>query len=69
MFSCGTLKSNGLKRRQIIFESAWGSMSFWRDKISDVEKTLAPQKFVRIHRSLIVNLDAISEIQSCGGGE
>jgi two-component system LytT family response regulator len=40
-----------------------------RNKISDFEKTLAPEKFVRIHRSLIVNLDAISEVQSCGGGE
>lgn len=40
-----------------------------RDKISDFEKTLAPDKFIRIHRSVIVNLDAVSEIQSCGGGE
>jgi two-component system LytT family response regulator len=27
-----------------------------RNKISDFEKTLAPEKFVRIHPSLIVNL-------------
>ena len=40
-----------------------------RNKISDFEKTLAPEKLVRIHRSLIVNLAAISEIPSCGGGE
>jgi two-component system LytT family response regulator len=40
-----------------------------RDRISDFEKALSPDKFVRIHRSIIVNLDAIAEIQSCGGGE
>jgi two-component system LytT family response regulator len=40
-----------------------------RDKISDFEKSLDPGKFVRIHRSLIVNLDAVAEMQSCGGGE
>ena len=40
-----------------------------RDRISDFEKTLLSNKFVRIHRSIIVNLDAIAEIQSCGGGE
>jgi two-component system LytT family response regulator len=40
-----------------------------RNKISDFEKARAPQKFVRIQRSLIVNIDAISEIQSCGRGE
>jgi two-component system LytT family response regulator len=38
-----------------------------RNKISDFEKTLAPEKFVRIHPSLIVNLAAIAEIQSCRG--
>jgi len=40
-----------------------------REKISDFEQTLSPDKFVRIHRSVIVNLDAIAEIQSCGSGE
>ncbi len=40
-----------------------------REKISDFEKSLAPDTFIRIHRSVIVNLDAVSEIQSCGGGE
>jgi len=40
-----------------------------RDKISDFEQTLPRDKFVRIHRSLIVNLDCIAELQSCGGGE
>src|SRR4029077_19183715 len=40
-----------------------------REKISDFEHTLDPGRFVRIHRSLIVNLDAVLEQQSCGGGE
>lgn len=40
-----------------------------RDKISDFERTLPSEKFVRIHRSIIVNLDAIAEIQNCGAGE
>jgi two-component system, LytTR family, response regulator len=40
-----------------------------RERITDFEKSLAPDTFVRIHRSIIVNLDAVSEIQSCGGGE
>ena len=40
-----------------------------RDRISDFEKTLLSNKFIRIHRSIIVNLDAIAEIKSCGGGE
>ena len=40
-----------------------------RDKIGDFLKTLAPETFVRIHRSIVVNLDAVAEIQSDGGGE
>jgi two-component system LytT family response regulator len=40
-----------------------------RDKIGDFQRTLAPESFVRIHRSIVVNLDAVSEIQSDGGGE
>ncbi len=40
-----------------------------REKISDFERSLPPGRFVRIHRSIIVNLDAVAEQQSCGGGE
>jgi two-component system LytT family response regulator len=40
-----------------------------RDRISDFEHSLAHEKFIRIHRSVIVNVDAIAEIQNCGGGE
>ncbi|HEY2513687.1 MAG TPA: response regulator [Polyangiaceae bacterium] len=40
-----------------------------REKIGDLERTLPRDKFVRIHRSIIVNLDAVAEVQACGGGE
>jgi two-component system LytT family response regulator len=40
-----------------------------REKIGDFETSLPPDTFIRIHRSVIVNLDAVSEMQSCGGGE
>jgi two-component system, LytTR family, response regulator len=40
-----------------------------REKISDYECALPADKFLRIHRSIIVNLDFVSEIQACGGGE
>jgi two-component system LytT family response regulator len=40
-----------------------------RDKISDFERMLPADRFIRIHRSIIVNLDAVAELQSCGGGE
>jgi two-component system LytT family response regulator len=40
-----------------------------REKISDFERSLAPGKFARIHRSILVNLNAVAEMQSCGGGE
>ena len=40
-----------------------------RERIGDFEQALPRDKFIRIHRSVIVNLDAILEIQNCGGGE
>lgn len=40
-----------------------------REKISDFERLLPPERFLRIHRSIIVNIDAVSEIQNCGSGE
>jgi two-component system, LytTR family, response regulator len=40
-----------------------------RESISDFQETLVPDTFIRIHRSVIVNLDAISEMQNCGGAE
>jgi two-component system LytT family response regulator len=40
-----------------------------RERISDFQQTLVPDTFIRIHRSIIVNLDAVSEMQNCGGTE
>ena len=40
-----------------------------REAIGDFQKTLSPDTFIRIHRSVIVNIDAVSEMQGCGGGE
>src|SRR5208283_1222745 len=36
--------------------------------ISDLEKRLDPKKFVRIHRSTVVNIDWIKEVASLPGG-
>jgi two-component system LytT family response regulator len=40
-----------------------------REKISVFERLLPPERFLRIHRSIIVSIDSIAEIQSCGPGE
>ena len=40
-----------------------------REKISSLEEALPAGKFMRIHRSVIVNLSMVQEIQPCGGGE
>lgn len=40
-----------------------------REKISTLEESLPAGKFMRIHRSVIVNLAMVQEIQPCGGGE
>jgi two-component system LytT family response regulator len=40
-----------------------------REKIGAFEHSLPEHKFIRIHRSIIVNLDAIAEIQNYGNGE
>jgi two-component system LytT family response regulator len=40
-----------------------------REKISSLEDSLPAGKFMRIHRSVIVNLSMVQEIQPCGGGE
>ena len=40
-----------------------------REKISSLEEALPAGKFMRIHRSVIVNLAMVQEIQPCGGGE
>jgi two-component system, LytTR family, response regulator len=40
-----------------------------REKMDSLEKKLNPAKFVRIHRSAIINVDFIKEIQVWGRGE
>jgi two-component system LytT family response regulator len=40
-----------------------------RERVSVLEKALAANKFVRIHRSTIVNTDKIKELQPCNNGE
>ncbi|MGC2403772.1 MAG: response regulator [Acidobacteriaceae bacterium] len=47
-----------------------GSRSFLlRESIKQLTKTLDPRKFVRIHRSVIVNVDQVKEIFREGAGE
>lgn len=40
-----------------------------RQKISTMEQQLPAEKFVRIHRCLIVSLSHVKELQPCGNGE
>ncbi len=40
-----------------------------RETISSFEKKLPADRFVRIHRSVIVNADRIRELQPCNGAE
>jgi two-component system LytT family response regulator len=40
-----------------------------REKISNLERSLSPAQFVRIHRSVIVNADRIREMQPLSSGE
>ncbi len=40
-----------------------------RESLNSLEKKLAPRKFVRIHRSTIINLDSIIELQHWGQSE
>ena len=42
---------------------------FLRGRISELEKKLAPERFFRIHRSTIVNLDNVKEFQPLFKGE
>lgn len=40
-----------------------------RETIKDIEARLQPDKFLRIHRCLIVNVDRIRRLEACGYGE
>jgi two-component system, LytTR family, response regulator len=41
----------------------------FRERIKQLSKTLDPEKFVRIHRSVIVNVDQVREIFREGQSE
>jgi two-component system, LytTR family, response regulator len=40
-----------------------------RQTMAEIESRLQPDKFLRIHRSLIVNVDRIRRLEACGYGE
>jgi two-component system, LytTR family, response regulator len=40
-----------------------------RETIGDIETRLESERFLRIHRSLIVNVDRIRRLEACGYGE
>lgn len=40
-----------------------------RQTIGEIETQLSPEKFLRIHRCLIVNVDRIRRLEACGYGE
>jgi two-component system LytT family response regulator len=46
-----------------------GKKHLLREKIGDIEQQLTPTKFVRIHRSTIVNVDRIKEMQPLFSGD
>lgn len=46
-----------------------GGQSLIRGKISDLEKKLDPNRFARVHRSTIVNLDQIKELHPLFHGD
>jgi len=48
---------------EVIFRSQKG-FSYYAQKISDLEKLLKPYEFVRVHRSYLINLNKIKEIET-----
>jgi two-component system LytT family response regulator len=46
-----------------------GQAHLLRETMNSLEATLNPQQFVRIHRSTIVNIERIQELQSTANGE
>jgi two-component system, LytTR family, response regulator len=45
------------------------AVHFLREGIGEIENRLPSDKFLRIHRSIIVNVDRILRLESCGYGE
>jgi DNA-binding LytR/AlgR family response regulator len=48
---------------------AGGRPHFVRDTMKDFAEKLHPDRFVRVHRSIIVNIDHIQRLEPCGHGE
>lgn len=48
---------------EVMIRSAKG-FSYYAQKISDLEKKLKPYNFVKIHRSYLINVDEIKEMQT-----
>jgi two-component system LytT family response regulator len=48
---------------------AGGEVYLLRQTIEHIETRLQPDRFLRIHRSLIVNVDRIRRLEACGYGE
>jgi two-component system LytT family response regulator len=48
---------------------AGGAVHVLREPIADLEKRLDPRRFFRIHRSTIVNLGSVKELQPLFHGE
>lgn len=46
-----------------------GATYLIRNTMQDMDKKLDPALFVRIHRSFIVNIERVRELEPCGGGE
>ena len=68
--SSTSMRSIGSKRRIITPACTWVARSFMlRETIKQLSETLDPGKFVRIHRSVIVNVDQVSEIFREGQSE
>jgi two-component system, LytTR family, response regulator len=46
-----------------------GEIHTIREKISTIEAELDPERFLRVHRSIIVNIDKVKQVIPCGSGE
>lgn len=46
-----------------------GKVDMIRQTMKSLEQRLDPERFVRVHRSVIVNLDHVASLEACGRGE
>jgi two-component system, LytTR family, response regulator len=57
------------KDKYVFLHLAAGKEYIVDHTVADLERRLNPQKFVRVHRSVIVNIDHVKEIQKWFGGK